>query len=228
MRVLSPITARPRTPPGVGKRQGGPSASCARGRRHTGNDRIYTLRKVLLHARTFEAKRATPGERTHAKTIVRCGRAADRAPRANMRGHNPWLCGREARASLEGAFIQVRDQSAPVLTPKSWGKRKRASLEGALVLAIAAWEKGASRAIDCKAIGGSGGWKTIARVGRVRRASAATRPCTLASRRRSPQPPNGRKANERARREHYIEETGVSCCGRLVKSRVSACARLDG
>jgi hypothetical protein len=53
----------PRTPPGVGKRQGGPSASCARGRRHTGNDRIYTLRKVLLHARTFEAKRATPGER---------------------------------------------------------------------------------------------------------------------------------------------------------------------
>ena len=50
---------RPRTPPGVGKRQGGPLASCARGRRHTGNNRIDTLRKVLLHARTFEAKRAT-------------------------------------------------------------------------------------------------------------------------------------------------------------------------
>ena len=29
-------------------------------------------------------------------------------------------------------------------------------------IAIAAWEKGASRVIDCKAIGGSGGWKRIA------------------------------------------------------------------
>ena len=26
---------------------------CARGRLHTGNNRIYTLRKVLLHARTL-------------------------------------------------------------------------------------------------------------------------------------------------------------------------------
>ena len=35
------------------------------------------------------------------------------------------------------------------------------------MLAIATWEKGASRVNDCKAIGGSGGWKKIAQGGRV-------------------------------------------------------------
>ena len=73
LRVLSPITARSRTAPGVEKRQGGPLASCARGRRHTGNNRIYTLQKVLLHARTFEANRATPEQRINGKNIGNAG-----------------------------------------------------------------------------------------------------------------------------------------------------------
>ena len=45
------------------------------------------------------------------------------------------------------------------------------------MLAIAAWEKGASREIDCRAIGGLGGCKRFAQGWRVRR-TAATRPCT--------------------------------------------------
>jgi len=55
--------------------------------------------------------------------------------------------------------------------PKSYpplGSENQASLEGSLILlAIATKEKGASRVNDCKAIGGSGGWKKIAQGGRV-------------------------------------------------------------
>ena len=71
----------PRTPPGVGKRQGGPLASCARGRRHTRNSRIYTLRKVLLHARTFEAIRATPEKRLAMARMSGTLRAPGERPR---------------------------------------------------------------------------------------------------------------------------------------------------
>jgi len=39
-------------------------------------------------------------------------------------------------------------------------------------------------------------------------ATAAKGPCTLARRRRSPQPPNGRERNERAWKEHWSRWLG--------------------
>ena len=49
---------------------------------------------------------------------------------------------------------------------------------GTLRLAIATWEKGASRVNDCQAIGGSVGGRESPRVGRVRMAIAMTTRCT--------------------------------------------------
>jgi hypothetical protein len=82
-RVLPPISPTGFAPRPVWKRgRGGPLASCARGRRHTGNNRIYTLRKVLLHADTFGANPATPEERRAcAKMSGRCGRLVQTASR---------------------------------------------------------------------------------------------------------------------------------------------------
>ena len=47
------------------------------------------------------------------------------------------------------------------------------------MLAIAPGEKGASRVIDCKAIGGLVGGKGSPRVGRMRKATAATGFCIV-------------------------------------------------
>lgn len=87
-RVLPPISPTGFAPRPVRERgSGGPLASCAHGRWHTGNTRIYTLRKVLLHARTFEANPATPEERRAcAKMSGRCGRLMHTASRGGWVG----------------------------------------------------------------------------------------------------------------------------------------------
>ncbi len=74
MRVLSPITARPRTPPGVGKRQGGLLASCARGRRHTGLIVFLDRRCSFTRARLRLSRPPLKKDEQKRDCLDRCGR----------------------------------------------------------------------------------------------------------------------------------------------------------